>query len=216
MTFKDHKLQRCGKPELSAEILYWTFSVQCPATAHRRGINSNLVPPQSLLLHHRTERKAASIKAKLSEIKAVSWGGSDHTIAGVQVFEIMLSWVNDGKEQIFFLITLHLTKGFFENIVWEHPSCSKSLHENYLPLRQLIKHSHQLENEISNGAHSEHQTCFLTATCTSELLHSAVNHMYIRILHHCMLRAGFDLHSASPYAPEQAINPSSHLAFSDE
>lgn len=185
--------------------------------AQRRRISSKLVPPKSLLLYHKTERKAVSIKPKLCEIKAVAGGGvSDHTIAGVQVFEIRLSWVNAGKEQILFLITLHLTKGFSDNIVCEHPSCSISLHENYLPWGQLIEHSHQLENEISNGARSEHQTSFLTATCMSELLHSTVNHMRIRILHRCTLRAGLDLCSASPYAPEQAINPSSHLAFSDE
>lgn len=134
----------------------------------------------------------------------------------MQVFEITLSWTNDGKEQILFVITLPLKRGFSDNIVCEPPSCSINLHENYLPLRMLIKHSHRLENEISNGARSEHQTCFLTATCTSELLHSAVNHTYIRILHCCTLRAGLDLRTASLYAPEQAINPSSHLAFSDE
>lgn len=129
-----------------------------------------------------------------------------------------MSRVNDGKEQILFLknhITLR-TKDFSDNIICEHPSCATSLHENYLPPRKLIKHSHRLENDTSSGARSEHQTCFLRATCTSELWRSAINHTYIRIVHCCVLRAGLDLCSAPPSAPEQAINPSSHLAFSDE
>lgn len=67
---------------------------------------------------------------------------------------------------------------------------------------------------LTHGACSEHQTCFLTATCTSELLRSSVNNRYT--LPRCTFRAGLHLCSASTYAAEQPINPSSHLAFSDE
>lgn len=54
------------------------------------------------------------------EIKAVARGDSDNTTAGVQVFEIMSSWLNDCKEQILFLVTIHFKKGFSENTVCEH------------------------------------------------------------------------------------------------
>lgn len=202
-------------PNLSIGILQ--YGVQPRLT--EKGSALNLFHQQVCCCIKKQKERLCPSSLNFVRSKQLMEGGegcSDHTVAGVQVFEIILSWVNDSKEQILFLISLQLPKGLSNNIVCEHPSCSISLHENYLPLQQLIKHSHQLENDISKGARPQHQTCFLTATCTSELLHSVVNHTCIRMSHRCMPRAGLDPCSASPHSPEQAIHPSCHLSFCDE
>lgn len=112
MTFKDHELEN------QDYLLYWTFSGQCPSIDQQRGISCNLIPPKSLLLH-KTEKMQFPSSLNC-EIKAVARGDSDNTTAGVQVFEIMSSWLNDCKEQILFLVTIHLKRGFSENTVCEH------------------------------------------------------------------------------------------------
>lgn len=57
---------------------------------------------------------------------------SDHTRVGVQVFEILLWWLNDGKDQMLFFNHITLHKRLFQL----YPTVNT--HENYLPLRQLI------------------------------------------------------------------------------
>lgn len=100
MTFKDHEL------ESQNYLLYWTFSGPCPSIDHQRGISCHLIPPKSLLLH-KTEKKGCFQQASTVRSKQLLGGDSDNTTGSVQVFEIISSWLNDCKEQIFFLVTLH-------------------------------------------------------------------------------------------------------------